>query len=428
MKKIIMIFTIICIFSFPTICNAKFDYNLTWSIAESDDLYFLYRDKDGFHFVDSYVYFVEEADNLITYDLSGNFVKEEKFFDSTKMSYEQFYNSKRFLSYMVQNANQMGEDLIITDDSYFCTVSYYNKNLSCFNNLSEDYLEMDFYDDLNSVKKIMGKKFDIYNLLKEKNYEARRINVFDNVSIVYYEDEEYYENFLFLDKNNNIVFDYNSEQHDYLYAKEMDGLLYLSTVYNKIDVYTEEGKKVNTINIESDYFDDDKYSVCGSYNLLDFDLYDHQLFVFLKFEYCPTRVESNGVSDLVNEKVSPPTYLYLNYDLVYDINKIDSDKGDFTYESKVDKDGNEYVELNIIPKKGYSVDKIIVTDLNGNNIEVKDNKFYMPMNAVNIEIKYIDGQYVEIPNTSLNKNISFLIIGFLLIGFGIYTIDYIKDY
>ena len=115
------------------------------------------------------------------------------------------------------------------------------------------------------------------------------------------------------------------------------------------------------------------------------------------------------------------------YNLDFDIEKVNSTNGDFTYESKVDEDGRSYVELKIEPKKGYSVKEIIVTDVNGNKIEVTNNKFYMPLNDVKVEVKYEYGEYVPIPDTFLGKSVTLIFIGLILVSLGLYTINYVRQ-
>ena len=95
-------------------------------------------------------------------------------------------------------------------------------------------------------------------------------------------------------------------------------------------------------------------------------------------------------------------------------------------ERKIDEFDREYVELKITPKDGYVIDEVIVTDVNGNKIEVTDNKFYMPSTDVKVEVKYKGGEYLPIPNTALSQNISFILIGIILIGLGMYTMNFIK--
>ena len=70
--------------------------------------------------------------------------------------------------------------------------------------------------------------------------------------------------------------------------------------------------------------------------------------------------------------------------------------------------------------------EIIVTDINGNRIDVTNNKFYKPMNDVRVEVKYVQGEYLPIPDTFLGKSITLILIGLILIGLGLYTVNYVK--
>ena len=96
-------------------------------------------------------------------------------------------------------------------------------------------------------------------------------------------------------------------------------------------------------------------------------------------------------------------------------------------EEVVSDDGKSYVELKVTPKDGYSVEEIIVTDINGERIEVTDNKFFMPGSDVKIEVKYVQGEYLPIPDTFLSKSLTLIIIGLILVGLGIYTINYVRQ-
>ncbi|MBQ8534519.1 MAG: hypothetical protein IJ463_02415, partial [Bacilli bacterium] len=74
-----------------------------------------------------------------------------------------------------------------------------------------------------------------------------------------------------------------------------------------------------------------------------------------------------------------------------------------------------------------SVEEIIVTDANGERIEVTNNKFYRPLNDVKIEVKYVKGEYLPIPDTFLGKSVSLIIIGLVLVSLGFYTINYVRQ-
>ena len=165
--------------------------------------------------------------------------------------------------------------------------------------------------------------------------------------------------------------------------------------------------------------------MCGRYVVVDMDFFNNEFIILYEYNPCDQRVNLTDANDFTNV-TQIPYYITLKYSINYEVEKVISSNGDFTYENKVDEDGKSYVELKIEPKKGYSVKEIIVTDLNGNKIEVTDNKFYMPLNDVKVEVKYIEGEYLPIPNTALSQNISFILIGLILIGLGSYTMKFVK--
>lgn len=55
----------------------------------------------------------------------------------------------------------------------------------------------------------------------------------------------------------------------------------------------------------------------------------------------------------------------------------------------------DLVTINVEPKEGYEVEELIVTDKDGNKIEVKNNQFILPYGSVNVDVKF----YVINPNT-----------------------------
>ena len=50
----------------------------------------------------------------------------------------------------------------------------------------------------------------------------------------------------------------------------------------------------------------------------------------------------------------------------------------------------------------------------------------MPMTDVKVEVKYVNGEYLPIPDTFLSKSLTLIIIGLVLVGLGIYTINYVR--
>ena len=159
-----------------------------------------------------------------------------------------------------------------------------------------------------------------------------------------------------------------------------------------------------------------------------FDIVDNNLIVQYGYD-----IESpKGLNTVLNNRdIHDSTkdrgpFFVAKFRLEYDVEAINSDNGGFTYESKIDEYDREYIELNVTPNKGYIIDKIIVTDVNGKEIEVTDNKFYMPSSDVKIEVKYKGGEYVPIPDTFMSNSLKVSFIGLILVGLGFYTINYVK--
>ena len=105
----------------------------------------------------------------------------------------------------------------------------------------------------------------------------------------------------------------------------------------------------------------------------------------------------------------------------------DKTGGRYTAERKIDEFDREYVELNITTIDGYVVDTIKVVDAYGNEIEVTDNKFYMPGSDVIVSVTYKVGEYLPIPDTGLSQSITIILIGLILISLGAYTINYVRQ-
>ena len=100
---------------------------------------------------------------------------------------------------------------------------------------------------------------------------------------------------------------------------------------------------------------------------------------------------------------------------------------DYTDEDLTDEETGEviYEDDGVTPKKKpKNVDQLAsamaatkkCVDDNGNNvcevyrIEVTNNKFIMPMSDVKVEVKYVKGEYLPIPDTFLSRSVSLILI------------------
>ena len=81
------------------------------------------------------------------------------------------------------------------------------------------------------------------------------------------------------------------------------------------------------------------------------------------------------------------------------------------------------VTIKATPGEGYRIDKIIVTDANGNNIDVVDNKFIMPASDVTIKVIFTNTP-IENPKTGTMDVVGALVILALL---GAAGYQYIKS-
>ena len=233
-----------------------------------------------------------------------------------------------------------------------------------------------------------------------------------------------------LDGNCKIILTFNNSvlgSAVYVY----DDLIYLMEADDKVAVYKLDGTKIETLSISNNYIADnsDNYfeNSCG--DLIPESIYieNNEFYITYDLYACGEKIinfESGHDDSATGQRIE---YLTLKYDLTYDVETVNSSNGEVTYETKVDEDGRSYVELNVVPKDGYSVEEIIVTDANGNRIEVTDNKFYRPVSDVKVEVKYVNGEYLPIPDTFLGINPMIIILSILLIIYGAYLV-YVNIY
>ncbi len=88
------------------------------------------------------------------------------------------------------------------------------------------------------------------------------------------------------------------------------------------------------------------------------------------------------------------------YQLSFDISTNVTGEGEVNVNSESFAGEEQSVEVK--PKFGWKVDKVVVTDKDGNEIEVKDGKFVMPASEVTIEVTFtkIIEEIIQNPNTA----------------------------
>lgn len=426
MKKIINGLILIIICFIPVMVNAKANAEIEWDLK---NIYYLYGEDDKYYFLDNYYSDSSDADyvKLLTYDKDGKLIDEELFFDTSKYTEEEFKQTKRYQVYFNKYMDYKVYNEL--DGNYY----YVDFNYEEFFNYSGDETNViSFSENVDLSKKLLGKRYDVFQKIKSNGYSVVTIKTLDNLYWAYgYTYDEETNNTIYhvylLDDNLNILFSTSLETEFYVLAAYLyDGLIYFASDNDVIDIYKLDGTKVDSITFEdSNINNSEDDDICGTLMPYDMVVKDNELLVAYEAFGCNGRLEVNDANDLGTYLEYIDRY-FIKFKLKYDVETVESDYGKFTYEEVLDEDGKSYVELKIVPKDGYSVEEIIVTDINGIKIEVTNNRFYKPMNDVKIEIKYTNGEYLPIPDTFLGKSITLSIIGLILVGLGIYTFNYVR--
>ena len=425
MKKIVNFVILIVVCLLPVMVNAKANFSFEKDFI---DKIFLYEENGKIYFVNTDSDGINAQNSLHIYNDKFELVEEK----SLIVDFESFvenYSYKPFYEYMKYDMFVNDRYRLYSDSSMLYSVSYDDIKINYFNKKNQIEGEIYFYDDETFTKDILGKKFDIYTHFDDLDCRVLDIEQFDNYFVVVYYNEDYDSIVSIIDDKFNVILNFEYEYFEYepiVYI--YDNLIYVKKDNKTIEVYKLDGTKADTLYISHELierYDNDNYPY-----YLDFKtMYIVNNSLYLTYDKscynCVERFYSIDVSDLVKSREAERP-MTLKYELDYDVNVVFSSNGEFTYENKVDEDGKSYVELKITPNEGYSVKEIIVTDINGNRIDVTNNKFYKPMNDVRVEVKYVQGEYLPIPDTFLGKSITLILIGLILIGLGLYTVNYVK--
>ena len=108
------------------------------------------------------------------------------------------------------------------------------------------------------------------------------------------------------------------------------------------------------------------------------------------------------------------------YSFVYNVETKENDNGTILVDKTISKTGEEITYV-VEPKKGFRLDKVIITDEAGNVIEIKDNKFTMPSSNVIIEAVFV----VDNPNTGVFISIGASLL-FIIAAVGIVVLNRTK--
>ena len=418
MKKLLKLFIFIFICFMPFIVDAETKLTYDWKV---EDLYYITS-------VDGKYYFYDNMDDYYVniYDKDGNFLvnKDSGFEDVENIA--DIFNIKLYSTMMFLDESQIKYNSKL--NKYYTTYLF-NGEVILYNdktNSESIMYEFDNSEDEDEIKELIGKEYDIYTDLRSKDLI---------VGIIDYEEGHYIS--YSIDQDNGMSVNIFNENLETVYEKKFEEFFLPPVkIYNNKIYFVDEESVLNIYDL--------KGNVLFTRNLyLDMnEIYkDHYLYpcridvehnnLVIQFEHYlnePTGMKArtfdkNNIFDMGRQGSSLVT---VKFNIESDIEFVNSNNGEAIGEKKIDEFDREYVELRIEPKAGYIVDEIIVTDAYGNRIEVNDNKFYMPSTDVKVEVKYKGGEYLPIPNTALSQNISFILIGILLIGLGMYTMNFIK--
>ena len=425
MKKYLKIFILLIICFLPVMVDAKINFEFN---SEYINQWFFYRDNDEYYFVDptrSY----DSTGFILTYDKNNELINGDKYSDDESYTDSTIINSKYFEPFYKMFLEPDGE-VYDKDNNKLYYVDYYYEIFSYYDYEQAKDIKIDFNEDLNHTKKLLGKKYDVYLTVKNTGVEVNQITESNGYYIVYYNDEEYKNYISVLDGNYKIILTFSDSvlgRAVYVY----DDLIYLMETDDKIAVYKLDGTQIETLSISNNYIDDnsDNYfeDSCGNFIPGSIYIENNEFYIMYSLKFCEEKkiIFESGHDDSATRELIE--HITLKYDLSYDVEIVNSSNGEVTYETKVDEDGRSYVELKVVPKDGYSVEEIIVTDINGNRIEVINNRFLKPLTDVKIEVKYVKGEYLPIPDTFLGKSVSLIIIGLILVSLGFYTINYVRQ-
>ena len=424
MKKIVNIFILVVVCLLPTVVDAKADFNFE---KKFDLELFLYEENGNHYFLNLDSNGDDDSESLLIYDADNDLIETKSLSNGSESivemySYKPFYEYMKMMMYVDENVR------LYRDSDMLYAVSYENGSINYYDLAEEQSDVVGFEDNLNFTKKALGKKYDIFSHYKNLNYYVVDIDEFDGYYAVYY-----YTDYKFIisivDEELNVILNFEYDDLEYrpiIYV--YDDLIYVKKTITSIDIYKLDGTVMQTLTISDDLLDE--YENDGYCRYLDFStmsIVNDKLYLpySLTSFGCAERFNFTDANEFVKEAI-PMVSFTLKFDLNFEVETVESSEGEISYETKEDEDGKSYVELKITPKDGYSVKEIIVTDSNGNKIEVTNNKFYKPLNDVKVEVKYVEGEYLPIPDTFLSKSLTLIIIGLVLVGLGIYTINYVR--
>lgn len=416
MKKIVNYIILFVICLLPVMVDAKADIKFEKEFANE---LFLYEENNRYYFYNGLAEDQTEPGSVKIYKDNNEYLGDGILINISAPSAEDFYGHKPFIEFYRNVGIIENEFSIIKEENYLYGIMFREGIITITDINSEDNTEIDMEDNPQLSRKLLGKGYDLYLDYVDLGYTVNLIREFDGYYVVdvYFEDE-YDRTITIYDNNLNKVLTFECEQNKYQAVYIYDNMIYVMQTNKILELYKLNGEKYQTFNITSEIIDNYENG-CFYLSPYNMNIVGNKLFInYYKSSFgCYDRVLSFDAKDLVKDAIRLIDALTLEYTLDFDVNAITSTSGEFTYET-IEEDGESYVELKVTPKDGYSVEEIIVTDINGNRIEVTNNKFIKPLNDVTVEVKYVKGEYLPIPDTFLNINIWSIIIGLLFVVVG----------
>ncbi|MBQ8534527.1 MAG: hypothetical protein IJ463_02455 [Bacilli bacterium] len=416
MKKIVNYIILFVICLLPVMVDAKADIKFEKEFANE---LFLYEENNRYYFFNGLAEDQTEPGSVKIYKDNNEYLGDGILINTSAQSVEEFYGHKPFIEFYRNVGIIETGAAIIKEENYLYGIMFREGIISAMDINSGDNTEIDMEDDPQFSRKLLGKGYDLYLDYVDLGYTVNLIEEYDCYYVVdAYLEDEYDRTIIIYDNNLNKVLTFECEHNKYQAVYIYDNMIYVMNTNKILELYKLNGEKYQTFNITSEIIDNYENG-CFYLSPYNMNIVGNKLFInYYKSSFgCYDRVLYFDVDDIVKDAIRLTDALTLEYTLDFDVNAITSTSGDFTYET-TEEDGESYVELKVTPKDGYSVEEIIVTDINGNRIEVTNNKFIKPLNDVTVEVKYVKGEYLPIPDTFLNINIWSIIIGLLFVVAG----------
>ena len=450
MKKIL--FSLIFVLTFVGIVNAKPQVEYDWgeylfgehllSVGEingniatftysgSDDVYYALFDKNGnilfeqnnlkgsFYVVNNQIVYLDYLSNNVCYqavlDQELNLLKEN---EVSGCSY--FHNDSR----VGENDKYyyIDENIFYKSNNELVDLDEYVENHELFNQF------LDYYEEGN-----YSKSYEVlFNIFKEefKGTYLPSLYYIESVSDQYFVDayvNEKGESAVIYWKNltNRFGLKIFDVDHNEIASFMLDSLTEPKVVFKDGYVYVVEVDGEDLENDEEEEFS--LKTILSQYDLGGNKIYSIDLnnisdcrmcygskfvnrnvhsFIHSKeglYIFTDKRVYEEGMDSVINEdeEISGVSPTIQKFSLVYEIETKDSEHGTLKVDKELSKNGDK-ITYTVEPKEGYKLDKVIVTDENGNTIEIKDSSFTMPSANVTIEAIFV----VENPNTGVFINV-----------------------